>query len=145
MVGYLQWPRKALETIELDLLGDGSLPGAPELGEPPHAVVGYKSFPMKQNLMRPYPGQDLDDETDIFNYRLSRVRRIMEIHSACLQHDEEFIREDFDNAQKMLNLLYQCISYAYSVYSQLIALRGMFPEPFQVCPSLPFLEKTHTQ
>ena len=38
-----------------------------------------------------------------------------------------------------------CISYAYSVYSQLIALRGMFPDTFQVCPSLPFLEKPHTQ
>ena len=32
-----------------------------------------------------------------------------------------------------------------SVYSQLIALRGMFPDTFQVCPSLSFVEKTHTQ
>ena len=30
----------------------------------------------------------------------------------------------------------------YSVYSQLIALRGMFFDTFQVCPGLPFLEKT---
>ena len=37
--------------------------------------------------------------------------------------------------------LYRCISYAYSVYSQLIALRGMFPDTFQVGPSLPFVEK----
>ena len=37
--------------------------------------------------------------------------------------------------------LYRCISYAYSVYSQLISLRGMFYDTFQVCPSLPFVEK----
>ena len=32
--------------------------------------------------------------------------------------------------------LYRCISYAYSVYSQLIALQGIFPITFQVLPSL---------
>ena len=35
------------------------------------------------------------------------------------------------------------ISYANSVYSQLIALRGMFPVTFQVRPSLPSVEKAH--
>ena len=37
--------------------------------------------------------------------------------------------------------LYRCISYAYSVYSQLIALRGMFPDTFQVCLVSPLLKK----
>ena len=37
--------------------------------------------------------------------------------------------------------LYRCISYAYSVYSQLIALRGMFPDTFQVSPVSPLLKK----
>ena len=37
--------------------------------------------------------------------------------------------------------LYRCISYTYSVCSQLIALQGMFPDTFQVCNSLSFVEK----
>ena len=41
--------------------------------------------------------------------------------------------------------LYRCISYAYSAYSELIALRGMFAVTFQVCHSLPFVEKAHSQ
>lgn len=33
---------------------------------------------MKEFLLRPYPGKELDDKRRIFNYRLSRARRIVE-------------------------------------------------------------------
>ena len=55
-----------------------SLPGADNNEKLPHVIVGDEAFPLKQNLMRPYPGNDLDDAKRIFNYRLSRARRIVE-------------------------------------------------------------------
>lgn len=45
----------------------------------PFALVGDEGFPLKQYLMRPYARRNLiDNQQRIFNYRLSRARRIIE-------------------------------------------------------------------
>jgi len=45
----------------------------------PYFLVGDEIFPLKQWLMRPFAGKQLTDENrKIFNYRLSRARRIIE-------------------------------------------------------------------
>ena len=44
----------------------------------PYVVVGDEAFPLKENLMKPYPSTGLSSEKRIFNYRLSRARRITE-------------------------------------------------------------------
>jgi len=46
--------------------------------ETPLYFVGDEAFQMTKNLMRPYPGRHLNEQIRIFNYRLSRARRIIE-------------------------------------------------------------------
>ncbi|XP_042146016.1 protein ALP1-like [Ixodes scapularis] len=44
----------------------------------PFVIVGDEGFGMKPYLMRPFPASELEDAERIFNYRLSRGRRIVE-------------------------------------------------------------------
>lgn len=44
----------------------------------PIFLVGDSAFPLSSKLMKPYGGNYLDEMKNIFNYRLSRARRIVE-------------------------------------------------------------------
>jgi hypothetical protein len=44
----------------------------------PYVIVADEAFPLKPYLMKPYNARDLNTERRIFNYRLSRSRRIVE-------------------------------------------------------------------
>jgi hypothetical protein len=41
-------------------------------------IIGDDAFPLKTYLMKPYPGANLAYDEKIYNYRLSRARRISE-------------------------------------------------------------------
>ena len=58
------------------------LPGYPH-GDMPFVLVGDEAFALSDHLMRPYPGRRdckklMPKDQNIFNYRLSRARRVVE-------------------------------------------------------------------
>ncbi|CAN8014615.1 unnamed protein product [Ixodes persulcatus] len=61
--------------------GKRRLPTASWLGNSkvPFFFVGDEAFPMKTFVMRPFPGKNLTERPPrVFNYRLSRARRVVE-------------------------------------------------------------------
>ncbi|XP_056434747.1 uncharacterized protein LOC130372647 isoform X2 [Gadus chalcogrammus] len=44
----------------------------------PNFFLGDEAFPLQVNLMRPYPGSNLQDRKRIYNYRQARARRVVE-------------------------------------------------------------------
>jgi hypothetical protein len=68
---------KYLET-HLGIPEDKQLPGTLCLA--PHVTMGDEAFPLKTYLLNPYPRSQSkwDNEKSIFNYMLSRSRRVVE-------------------------------------------------------------------
>lgn len=67
---------KALEQNRLEIPAPVQLPGREV--PVPYVLVGDDAFAMKPNLLKPYSGRNLVGLNRIFNYRLSRARRIIE-------------------------------------------------------------------
>ena len=67
---------------QLNIPGPKYLPNARYLGAMPHVIVADEAFPLCPTIMRPFPkGRNaarMPRPRQIFNYRLSRARRIVE-------------------------------------------------------------------
>ena len=59
----------------INVPADNPLPGTQTLL--PYHLVADDAFPSKGYIMKPYSRKSLEDEKHIFNYRLSRARRII--------------------------------------------------------------------
>lgn len=75
---------RSLENSTMNIPGPKPLPSlstGEAATEPlPHVLVGDEAFPLKKYLMRPYPATTSrsNESERIYNYRLSRARRVVE-------------------------------------------------------------------
>lgn len=69
--------QKLMENSTLNLPDKRALPGRDKLS--PYVFVADDAFPLSPNIMKPYSGhQPKASKNRIFNYRLSRARRVVE-------------------------------------------------------------------
>lgn len=66
---------KAFDNGHMNIPQPTAISGSPVLS---YCLVGDEAFPLKPYLLRPYPGRGLTPEQGVFNYRLSRARRLIE-------------------------------------------------------------------
>ncbi|KAK0142795.1 Protein ALP1-like [Merluccius polli] len=69
---------QALRDGTLGIPEDALLPGADHLGPQPFVFVADEAFPLRRDLMRPFPGTHLYGSRRAFNFRLSHARLIIE-------------------------------------------------------------------
>jgi len=99
----------------LNIPKDNALPNTQNVM--PYVIVGDEAFPLKKYLLRPYPGSQIqgDSSKRIFNYRLSRARRVSEnvfgILSQKFQLYNRRLKLKPENADKII--LTTCILHNY--------------------------------
>jgi len=69
---------KLLESNKLNIPGPRVLPSDAEGLSMPFVLVGDEAFVLSEHVLRPYPNKKLTFLKRIYNYRLSRARRIVE-------------------------------------------------------------------
>lgn len=60
----------------LNLPPDNELPGSNVIS--PYVIVADDAFALQRHIMKPFPARNLTYEQRIYNYRLSRARRVVE-------------------------------------------------------------------
>ncbi|GBN79263.1 hypothetical protein AVEN_87622-1 [Araneus ventricosus] len=96
--------KSALEKNKIKIPKANFLSGT--LTKVPYVIVADEAFPLSFNLMKPFPGRGVNVEERIFNYRLSRARRVSEnafgILAARFQIFKRRILTNPANATKMV-------------------------------------------
>ena len=70
---------KCLKNKKLGIPPSKQLPNDTKETRVPHVLLGDEAFPLCCDLMRPFARNALTNERCIFNYRLSRARKVVEI------------------------------------------------------------------
>ncbi len=68
--------KQCVDSGEANFPAPDSLPN--DDGPTPYYLVGDDAFALKEYMMKPYSRRNLNREERIFNYRLSRARRVVE-------------------------------------------------------------------
>ncbi|XP_062576941.1 uncharacterized protein LOC134238850 [Saccostrea cucullata] len=99
--------RSAMEDNSLNMPGPRPLPGRER--DVPYVIVGDEAFPLKEYLMKPYPQRSgLDDKQRVFNYRLSRARRIVENAFGILSNRFRVLRSPILLSPQKVEILVLC-------------------------------------
>ena len=106
---------KQLRNKNLDVPPSRQLPSDSEETHAPHVLLGDEAFPLRCDLMRPFARNALTNERHIFNYGLSRTRRVVEnpfgilANHWRLYHCHIYLNPD-NVIQFLTQLLYSTIS-----------------------------------
>ena len=122
---------RRLEHDQLNLPEDAMLVDSPQTGILPYMFVADEAFPLKTCIMRPYPGRYLEKECLIFNYRLSRARRVVENAFGILASRFRVFRSCLEvlpeNAVKIIQASVVLHNFLQSQNSEIFEVEGDMP------------------
>ena len=96
-----------LEDGTIDLPDPCPLPG--DARPFPYYFIGDEAFPLRQDMMRPYPRKNLSDERRIFNYMFSRARRTIENTFGILTARWQMLKKPLRMSEKNCENLFKAL------------------------------------
>ncbi|XP_055020896.1 uncharacterized protein LOC129412060 [Boleophthalmus pectinirostris] len=76
----------------------------------PYMLVGDEAYPLRADLMKPYPLRNLNQNQRIYNYRLSRARRVVENAFGILANRFRVFRTTIClDPDKVVTILFACL------------------------------------
>ncbi|CAI6361061.1 unnamed protein product [Macrosiphum euphorbiae] len=82
----------------------------------PFVLLGDQGYPLKEYLMRPYPWtSNLDPEKEIFNYRLSRARRMIECTFGILVSKWRCLKTELQINEDHVDTIIKCICLLHNI------------------------------
>lgn len=82
----------------------------------PFVLLGDQGYPLKEYLMRPYPcTTNLDPEKEIFNYRLSRARRMIECTFGILVSKWRCLKTELQVNEDHVDTIVKCICLLHNI------------------------------
>ena len=94
----------------------------------PYMCTGDDAFPLTAYMMKPYPQKNLSLEKRIFNYRLSKMRRISENAFGILANSWRLFRKPFllepEKVKAILHLL--CLHFTIGLEMSPILAKHIF-------------------
>lgn len=99
----------------------------------PYAIIADDAFPLKSNIMKPYPGRNLTYEKKVFNYRLSRARRIVENAFGILVHRFRILLNIIPLSVEKVELIVYACCLLHNFLIRRNAQWYMSPERMQQC------------
>lgn len=109
-----KFEQKKMDVSDADIISENG----PTL---PYCLVGDEAFPLKEYLLRPYSGRGgLTKEKNIFNYKLSRARRIVENTFGILASQWRILRKPIIAKVETV----EKIVASHCVFAQLITQTG---------------------
>lgn len=123
---------RAIKNNLFDTPGSTVLPNSQI--EVPYVFLGDEAFPILENLLKPYPrNQSLHDRSKaVFNYRLSRARRIVENAFGIMSHSFRIL---FTPIHLNVDILEDLITVTCILHNLMIDERGTQEETSDLPPS----------
>lgn len=92
----------------------------------PYTFVADEAFPLKSYILRPYPGKNLDPEKRIFNYRLSRARRVIENTFGILVSRWRLLKNNIVADVQNIDIFIKAIICLHNYANKAVDLSGDF-------------------
>lgn len=100
--------RVAMDTGTLNFPPADTLPGTNVTM--PYMLIGDDAYPLRPDLMKPYPCRNLNTNQRIFNYRLSRARRVVENAFGILSNRFRIFRTTIClDPDKVVTIVFACL------------------------------------